>query len=307
VSGIFISYRREDSAPYAGRLYDRLSARFGAATVFMDVDDIKPGANFVSLIEQKIAACDVLIVVIGKHWLTSKDGAGALRLRDEQDFVRLEIATALRRKILIIPALVAGAGMPRARELPDALAGLAERQGVELSDRDFARDLELLIEAFEKAPGLKEKRPPAKEDAAMRGPRKTIGWAALLPLALLAALGIWQWPRPSPAQFEGLWEAQVRYSWGASYAEKFKFRTSGDQLFGSASFLRAERGLLEGKIAGKTISFVVRFQSVSGSDITDHRAHYTGTLSGKEIHFVIQDDRGYPPVEFVARKSEEPA
>jgi hypothetical protein len=307
MSGIFISYRREDSAPYAGRLYDRLSARFGAETVFMDVDDIKPGANFVSSIEQKIAAYDVLIVVIGKHWLSSKDSAGALRLQDARDFVRLEIASSLRRKILIIPALVAGAGMPRAPELPDALAELAERQAVELSDKDFARDVELVIEAVEKVRGSKEKRPPAEEDAAKRGPRKTIGWAALLPLALLAALGIWQWPRPSPAQFEGLWEAQVRYSWGASYAEKFKFRTSGDQLFGSASFLKAERGLQEGKIAGKTISFVVRFQSVSGSDITEHRVQYTGTLSGKELHFIMLDDRGYPPVEFVARKSEEPA
>ena len=92
MSGIFISYRREDSAPYAGRLYDLLSARFGADKVFMDVDDIPPGADFAAHIGAKVASCDAMIVVVGKHWLTSQNEAGQLRLSDPNDFVALEVA-----------------------------------------------------------------------------------------------------------------------------------------------------------------------------------------------------------------------
>lgn len=97
MSGIFISYRREDSAAYAGRLYDRLSAHFGADQVFMDVDDIPPGADFASHIDAKVGSCDAMIVVIGKEWLSACNADGQLRLSDPNDFVGLEIALALQR------------------------------------------------------------------------------------------------------------------------------------------------------------------------------------------------------------------
>ena len=158
--GIFISYRRHDSAPYAGRLYDRLSARFGEQTVFMDVDDIKPGANFVSLIDEKVASCDALVAVIGNRWLSDKDGDGECRIQSSKDFVRLEIETALRRKILVIPALVNGAQMPAAQDLPEALADLAQRQAIELTDKEFSRDVDQLIEALEKIPPFEGDREP---------------------------------------------------------------------------------------------------------------------------------------------------
>jgi len=82
MSGIFISYRRSDSAPHAGRLYDRLCDYFGADKVFMDVDDIKPGADFVSLIGEKVASCDALIAVIGKGWLARDEDNGKPRMYD---------------------------------------------------------------------------------------------------------------------------------------------------------------------------------------------------------------------------------
>jgi hypothetical protein len=118
MSGIFISYRREDSAPYAGRIYDRLCARFGAEHVFMDVDDILPGADFAEQIRAKISSSDAVVAVIGTNWPSARDEKGAPRLAEPNDFVRLELASALQLGRLIIPVLVDGAAMPQAQELP---------------------------------------------------------------------------------------------------------------------------------------------------------------------------------------------
>src|SRR6185503_10221793 len=107
MSGIFISYRREDSAPYAGRLYDRLSTRFGADQVFMDVDDIPPGADFAAHIGAKVGSSEAMIVVIGNEWLTARNAEGQLRMSDPQDFVALEVSLALQRESMVIPVLVA--------------------------------------------------------------------------------------------------------------------------------------------------------------------------------------------------------
>ncbi len=305
--GIFISYRHEDSAPYAGRLYDRLSARFGEEYVFMDVDDIKPGANFVSLIDEKVASCDALVAVIGKGWLSSRDKGGESRLQRNEDFVRLEIGTALRRKILVIPALVNGAGMPPAPDLPAALADLAQRQAVELTDKDFSRDVDQLIEALEKVPGLREIKGLADGAGQKRRATRAIAWGLAVFCLVLALIGFWQWHRPGAANFAGLWEAQVAYSWGGSFKEEFDLKTGGGKLFGTASFLGVKRGIQEGRIGSGQIAFIIRFQSMSGSEVTEHEVQYTGTISGDEIRFVMQDDRGYPPVEFVAKRNNRPA
>jgi hypothetical protein len=108
---IFISYRRDDSDGYAGRLYDRLSTHFGAENVFMDIDAIPLGQNFVKVINENVRSCHVLIAVIGKHWLTCTDDRGQSRLSNPEDFVQLEIYTALMTKILVIPILVGRARM----------------------------------------------------------------------------------------------------------------------------------------------------------------------------------------------------
>src|SRR5512147_473445 len=113
MSGIFISYRRDDSAPSAGRLCDRLGTEFGAEQVFMDVDDIPPGADFSAHISAKIGGCDALLAVIGKQWLTARNAGGQLRLSDPDDLVAREIALALQRGIVVIPVLVEGATMPK--------------------------------------------------------------------------------------------------------------------------------------------------------------------------------------------------
>src|SRR3954471_12198250 len=115
---VFISYRREDSMAYAGRLSDRLQQHLGKDQVFMDIDAIEPGEDFVELLEHRVSSCDVLIVLIGPRWLTAKDEEGRTRLENAEDFVYLEIKTALEHGVRVIPALVGGAHMPRSTDLP---------------------------------------------------------------------------------------------------------------------------------------------------------------------------------------------
>ena len=146
--GIFISYRRADSRADAGRLYDRLAAEFGSSRVFMDIDDIRPGQDFRAVLQQTLASCRVLLVLIGPGWLGARDERGSLRLEDEEDLVRLELQTALQRGILLIPVLVNRAGMPSRDELPAALASLAQRQALAISDTRFHADVDALIRAL---------------------------------------------------------------------------------------------------------------------------------------------------------------
>src|ERR1700678_3317738 len=109
---VFISYRREDSIPYAGRIYDRLISQFGAANVFMDIDTLEPGVNFVEIVQRTVVSCDVFLAIIGRQWLT-KDKEGRPRLLNPEDFVALEIAAALEgRTTRVVPILVAAASMP---------------------------------------------------------------------------------------------------------------------------------------------------------------------------------------------------
>jgi TIR domain len=95
MSGVFISYRRDDSAAATGRMYDRLAAHFGKEQIFRDLDAIAPGAEFAKVIEQRIAQSDVLIAIIGKEWLDAKSVDGGRRLDNPNDYVKAEIREAL--------------------------------------------------------------------------------------------------------------------------------------------------------------------------------------------------------------------
>src|SRR4029077_4087142 len=130
---IFISYRREESRWSARSLHDRLCRNFDPEQIFMDIDAIALGEDFVKAIETTVAKCDVLIALIGERWLTSADEQGGRRLDNPNDFVRMEIATALERGIRVIPVLVDGALMPRSSDLPDDLKALVRRNAVEIS------------------------------------------------------------------------------------------------------------------------------------------------------------------------------
>ena len=145
---IFISYRRSDSEGEAGRLFDDLVGRFTDRAVFMDVAAIEPGRDFRKAIEESIHACSVLLAVIGQQWLESTDDHGRRRLDDEGDYLRLEIASALRRDIPVVPVLVRGARMPHADQLPADLQDLAYRNAVELTHARWKSDLQVLAQAL---------------------------------------------------------------------------------------------------------------------------------------------------------------
>jgi hypothetical protein len=148
---IFISYRREESRWSARSLYDRLTARFDQKQVFMDIDAIALGDDFVKEIEDRVGECDVLIAVIGTRWLISTDEQDGRRLDNPEDFVRMEIATALRQNTRVIPVLVDGALMPRSTDLPDDLKPLGRRNALRISDTSFNDDCRRLIASLEQA------------------------------------------------------------------------------------------------------------------------------------------------------------
>jgi len=109
---IFINYRRNDSISTAGRLHDRLAQTFGRKSLFMDVDHVPAGIDFVDYLNSQVAECDVFLAVIGPNWVDAKDDSGHRRLDNPKDYVTVEIAAALARNIRVIPVLVDGARAP---------------------------------------------------------------------------------------------------------------------------------------------------------------------------------------------------
>ncbi|MDP9223388.1 MAG: toll/interleukin-1 receptor domain-containing protein [Actinomycetota bacterium] len=174
-ANIFISYRREDASGHAGRLFDSLSARFGEDRIFMDIDSIGPGVDFEQVIEGALESSKVVLVVIGRQWETVTGDSGQRRLEDPGDFVRLEVAAALRRSDLVVPVLVQGTTMPRVSNLPPDLAALTHRNAWELSDARWSYDLSRLSDAIRRvidddaetvvvASGRAPRRTPENED-----------------------------------------------------------------------------------------------------------------------------------------------
>jgi hypothetical protein len=149
---IFVSYRRDDSADVTGRIYDRLSSRFGAEGVFKDVDSIPIGRDFREVIGEAVEKASVVVVVIGKHWLGSESGSQQARIHEQTDFVRTEVATSLQQGKPVIPVFVAGAKMPPESQLPDDIKEITFRNGVKVRpDPDFSHDVERLIRGIEQA------------------------------------------------------------------------------------------------------------------------------------------------------------
>lgn len=143
--GIFIGYRREQTAAHVGRLYDRLSDAFGEQAVFMDVDSIGLGLDFARVLDEAVSSCAVMLVLIGPGWAEVTDQQGR-RLEDPDDYVRQEIEAGLRRDIRVVPVLVRGGALPGPEELPEALRPLARRQAFPLPDESFRSQAQVLVE-----------------------------------------------------------------------------------------------------------------------------------------------------------------
>jgi hypothetical protein len=158
---IFISYRRDDAGDAAGRLSDRLTECFGGDSVFMDVDGIALGRDFRMVIDETLRQCGVMLAIMGKTWLQNTDAKGNRRIDQPGDFVRLEIGTALKRDIPVIPVRVQGAGVPSENDLPDDLKKFAYRNAIELSQDRWHSDVQNLIEKMRPLMGELTPQPQA--------------------------------------------------------------------------------------------------------------------------------------------------
>jgi formylglycine-generating enzyme required for sulfatase activity len=175
---IFISYRREDSEGQARALSIELANYVGPNRVFMDVDSIALGRDFRQGLHESLGLCDAVLVLIGPEWLDIKDAAGRRRLDDPADFVRQEIATALKRNIPVTPVLLRGALMPDEERLPDDLKELHFRNGFELSHTRWRSDVrelaerlglgELVATSSSAAPAAKSGARPIERDRSLQ-------------------------------------------------------------------------------------------------------------------------------------------
>ena len=142
---VFVSYRREDSRGETGRIADRLALEFGKENLFLDVDDIPLGANFVKHLSAEVQRCDVLLAVIGKQWLELRDDHGHRKIDSPTDAVRIELVAALKRDVPIIPILLDGTKIPRSDLLPEDINELSFRNGLDLRYSSFHSDMNRLV------------------------------------------------------------------------------------------------------------------------------------------------------------------
>ncbi|MEL6317964.1 MAG: TIR domain-containing protein, partial [Pseudomonadota bacterium] len=169
----------------------------GGERIFLDVDAIPPGADFVEILKETVLESEALLAVIGPRWAAAKGATGTNRLEDPNDFVRIELETALARGVRVIPVLVDGAEMPREADLPEPLRPIVRRNAVTVSHNRFNRDVEELMDAL----GLAKATPDPAGAAPSAAPpassgrfwehRFGYGLALLAGLALVAALGLW--------------------------------------------------------------------------------------------------------------------
>ena len=160
MSGAFISYRRADRA-WVGRLADHLNIRFGQDLVWRDVEDIKPGKKWLDEIREAITGSDVILVVIGPYWLQNEQGRR--RLDGPNDILLMEIEAAFESNREIIPVLVGNTAMPQREDLPPSLSKLLDIQAAVLRDREWAQDIQPLIDTLRDIIRKKRDRKPLPE------------------------------------------------------------------------------------------------------------------------------------------------
>jgi hypothetical protein len=148
--GIFLSYRREDAAPYARLLQFQLRERIPDAPVFLDLDSIEPGLDFAEVIREALDSCTVLVALIGRQWVTLADEEGRRRLDNPDDYVCFEVQAALERGVRVIPVLVDGARPLRAQQLPAELQKLARLNALDLSYGRYEYDADRLVNLLQR-------------------------------------------------------------------------------------------------------------------------------------------------------------
>lgn len=147
---ITVSYRRRDSDAITGRIFDRLVAHYGPDAVFRDIDNIPPGIDYRKYISGALGKTDILLAIVGPQW-TGATSEGITRIKQETDLVRIEVETALRREIPVVPVLVGNATMPQPAELPEGLQDFAFRNAVKVDAlEDFDDHVKRLIRSLDR-------------------------------------------------------------------------------------------------------------------------------------------------------------
>jgi hypothetical protein len=291
---IFISYRRDDTEGEAGRLFDDLVRTFGDDSVFMDVAGINPGIDFRKAIDDNVATCGVLLAMIGPEWATIANSSGQRRLDEENDFVRLEIASALVRNIAVIPVLVHDSKMPHPDQLPDNLKDLAYRNSVEITHARWNSDVQLLTKALSQYvtsssstntepvhATVSVQLPPPNAPAGQPAPAKAsktplIVGVSVAAVILIAAVAFFAfrssgnsmagtWTNPSPGGRNGLAKLEISgtgnqlsiHAWGECQDCDWGPRTAafdGQKATAVWSFTQPMGGAAEGRVATVTVA-----------------------------------------------------
>jgi TIR domain len=313
---VFISYRRDDAAGYARALAESLGRHFGAAQVFIDVDDLQAGQPFAPALQQAVAGSAVLLVLIGQRW-AGQGPSGRSRLLDPDDFVRREVALGLAGPARVIPVLLDGAPLPAAQDLPAELQPLLQRQALVLDNARYADDLDRLIAAVSAEPAAPV--PRGLPGAAMP-PRRLAVWVLMAALLGAAAWGAW-WglhrtqvpagPGPGPAAdaslaLSGRWQAEVVYPWSnARYLEQFSFSSDGAGWQGQASFLGAPRQIQQFELGPQGLHFTTHSRELGRESGGLRVHHYRGRLQGELLQLQMQtevDGVAEPPLSLQARR-----
>ena len=205
---IFINYRRDDSRADAGRLYDRLQARY-KDHVFRDVGSLEPGVEWHVAIERVLGSSDACIVVIGPRWLSMTDANGKRRLDDPRDTVRQEVVTALANNMRVFPVLVGGAKMPAEEELPDDMQSLARRHALEITEQDFDEDVEKLAKALDRALGWAPPKPKSEQKSHIGAIAAAVAAAVVVAIAISTYFATRDSTPPTNAQELGLTGGQL--------------------------------------------------------------------------------------------------
>lgn len=283
---IFVSYRRDDAAGHAGRLVDRLTARFGADGVFMDVQDIAPGDKFAASIDDTIARCDCLVAVIGPRWVDLMQQ----RAQRPEDFVRHEIAAALRRDITVVPVLVGGAAMPSRQVLPADLAALSQRNAVEIRDDRFEDDVTRLGDAL------------AKRSTVTSGSGRRLGarsYVALSVLLVAIAVAAFYGMRPAEVDLDGAWIAEMQKPGQRPYRIRLTLVHTGERISGLVQYPTGDGPIHDGVLSGTQLSFSTSHVPQFASSPAVIR--YEGEVTDDGIRLTSVDEAGV--ASGVARKS----
>lgn len=200
-AGIFISYRRDDTRQAAGRLADDLSDQLGAERIFRDIEKIELGVDFEQALNQALENCEIMLVLIGRQWLTIADAQGQRRLDQANDWIRIEIVTALKRGVRVVPVLIDGAQLPSESDLPEDLRPLVRRQALAVEDARWRSDVARLAESLarvggaataQRAPAAPQRLVQVESAPAAPAPKSTSPWkAAAIGAVVTLVLGVW--------------------------------------------------------------------------------------------------------------------